>query len=255
MSLTGAGEKGPSPARLEVIKLSAGYGRQNILFDVSASFGAGRVTTIIGPNGAGKSTFIKALYGLARVTSGTILLEGAAVRPDARSLVKLGVAYIPQVRNVFATLTVRENLEIGTYVRSASAGVDRVLQLFPDLRGLLRRPAGKLSGGQRNMLAVGRALMSDPCVLLLDEATGGLAPKVARDLWQHVARLATEDDVAIVAVEQNVHLAMEFSDMVYVFGSGRNRLNGTADELLARPDFAELFLESQSSSALPDGRN
>ena len=255
MNSIAAGEQGMTPARLEVRKISAGYGRHAVLFDVSASFGAAKVTTIIGPNGAGKSTFIKALYGLARITSGTILLEGVPVRPDARSLVKLGVAYIPQMRNVFATLTVRENLEIGTYVRSSSAGIDRVLELFPDLRGLLRRPAGKLSGGQRNMLAVGRALMSDPRVLLLDEATGGLAPKVARDLWQHVALLATEQDVAVVAVEQNVHLALEFSDMVYVFGSGRNRLHGTADELLARPDFAELFLESQSSAALPDAKN
>jgi branched-chain amino acid transport system ATP-binding protein len=239
-------------ARLEIIELSAGYGQQNIVFDISASFAGGSVTTIIGPNGAGKSTFIKALYGLARVTSGRILLEGAEVKPDARTLVKLGVAYIPQVRNVFASLTVRENLEIGTYVRSASPGIDRVVGLFPDLKGLLRRQAGKLSGGQRNMLAVGRALMSDPNVLLLDEATGGLAPIVARDLWEHVARLATEQDVAVVAVEQNVHLAMEFSSMVYVFGSGRNRLHGPAEELLARPDFAELFLESQDPSALPD---
>jgi ABC-type branched-subunit amino acid transport system ATPase component len=232
-------------ARLEVRDLSAGYGRQEILFDISASFPSKHVTTIIGPNGAGKSTFIKALYGLARVTSGTILLEGQPVRPNARSLVKLGIAYVPQVRNVFGTLTVQENLEIGTYVRSAGS-MERVMELFPDLRGVLKRPAGKLSGGQRNMLAVGRALMSDPVVLLLDEATGGLAPMVARDLWVHVVELARAHDVAVVAVEQNVRLAMDFSDTVYVFGSGRNIIHGPSQELLARPDFNDLFLESQS---------
>jgi ABC-type branched-subunit amino acid transport system ATPase component len=231
--------------RLEVQKLCAGYGQQDILFDISASFPSGRVTTIIGPNGAGKSTFIKALYGLARVTSGSILLEGNPIRPQARNLVKLGIAYVPQVRNVFGTLTVQENLEIGTYVRTAGS-MERVMELFPDLRGLLKRQAGKLSGGQRNMLAVGRALMSDPVVLLLDEATGGLAPMVARDLWEHVVALARTDGVAVAAVEQNVRLAMEFSDTVYVFGSGRNLIHGSSAELLARPDFEDLFLESQS---------
>jgi len=215
---------------------------------VSGVFPSKEVTTIIGPNGAGKSTFIKAIFGLARVTGGTILLDGTPVRPDARTLVKLGVAYVPQVRNVFATLTVQENLEIGTYVRSAGS-VERVMDLFPDLRNVLKRPAGKLSGGQRNMLAVGRALMSDPVVIMLDEATGGLAPIVAHDLWVHVSRLAASEDVAVVAVEQNVRLAMEFSSSVYVFGSGRNKLHGTPQALLARPDFEDLFLETQGAAA------
>jgi branched-chain amino acid transport system ATP-binding protein len=164
------------------------------------------------------------------------------VRPNAEELVRRGIAYVPQTRNVFPTLSVQENLEIGTYVRSG-ASLERVLTLFPDLKPVLKRAAGKLSGGQRNMLAVGRALMSDPTVLLLDEATGGLAPLVATDLWEHVRALA-DAGVAVAAVEQNVKLALEFSDSVYVFGSGRNRLHGTPTDLLARDDFEDLFLES-----------
>jgi ABC-type branched-subunit amino acid transport system ATPase component len=227
---------------MEVRNLVAGYGRQAILFGISAYFDTGRVTAIIGPNGAGKSTFLKAIYGLAQVHEGTILLDGVAVRPNAEELVRRGIAYVPQTRNVFPTLSVRENLEIGTYVRSGGS-MERVLTLFPDLKPILKRPGGKLSGGQRNMLAVGRALMSDPKVLLLDEATGGLAPLVARDLWEHVHELA-KAGVAVAAVEQNVKLALEFSDDVYVFGSGRNRLHGAPQELLGRDDFEDLFLES-----------
>lgn len=229
---------------MEVRDLVAGYGRQAILFGISAFFEAGRVTAVIGPNGAGKSTFLKAIFGLAQVHEGEILLEGVRVRSNAEELVRRGIAYVPQTRNVFPTLSVQENLEIGTYVRSGGS-LERVLTLFPDLKAVLKRAAGKLSGGQRNMLAVGRALMSDPKVLLLDEATGGLAPLVAKDLWEHVRALA-DGGVAVAAVEQNVKLALEFSDSVYVFGSGRNRLHGTPADLLARDDFEDLFLESVS---------
>lgn len=229
---------------MEVRDLVAGYGRQAILFGISAVFEAGRVTAVIGPNGAGKSTFLKAIFGLAQVHEGEILLDGVRVRPNAEELVRRGIAYVPQTRNVFPTLSVQENLQIGSYIRSGGS-LERVLTLFPDLKPVLKRAAGKLSGGQRNMLAVGRALMSDPTVLLLDEATGGLAPLVAKDLWEHVRQLA-DGGVAVAAVEQNVKLALEFSDSVYVFGSGRNRLRGTPQDLLARDDFEDLFLESVS---------
>jgi ABC-type branched-subunit amino acid transport system ATPase component len=235
---------------MEVRNLSAGYGRQPILFGISACFDAGRVTAIIGPNGAGKSTFLKAIFGLAKVYEGEVLIDGIPVSPNAQALVRHGVAYVPQTQNVFSNLSVEENLQIGTYVRSGGS-LERVLTLFPDLKPALKKAAGKLSGGQRNMVAVGRALMSDPKVLLLDEATGGLAPLVAEDLWHHIRQLALSG-VAIAAVEQNVRLALEFSDSVYVFGSGRNRLQGSPKALLARGDFEELFLE-QMNVAESDG--
>jgi len=140
---------------------------------------------------------------------------------------------------------VQENLEIGTYVRTAGS-MDRVMELFPDLRGLLKRHAGKLSGGQRNMLAVGRALMSDPVVLLLDEATGGLAPDGRRDLWEHVVALARTDGVAVAAVEQNVAARNGVQRHGLCVRQWAISIHGSSAELLARPDFEDLFLESQS---------
>ena len=152
----------------EVKGLTAGYGKQPIIFDVSARFVTGTLSAIIGPNGAGKSTLLKALFGIARVFQGSVLLDGDPVSLVSTSLVRQGIVYVPQLANVFPSLTVRENLEVGTFVRSGGA-LSRVLDLFPDLAPVMAKHAGKLSGGQRNMLAVARALMSDPRVLLLDE--------------------------------------------------------------------------------------
>lgn len=231
---------------LEIQNLSAGYGNQPVLFDVSARFPAGSITAIIGPNGAGKSTLFKALFGVARIFEGSVLLDGkplSRVAPD--TLARQGVAFVPQIGNVFATLSVRENLEIGTYIR-AGGSLEHVLDIFSDLKPLMRRSAGKLSGGQRNMLAVAAALMSNPYVLLLDEATAGLAPAISIRLWQHVRRLA-EEGLAVAVVEQNVRLALTNSDYVYLLGSGRNRLHGPASEFAGRSDMEQLFLEAAVS--------
>lgn len=225
---------------MEAIGVTAGYGKQPIIFEVSARFGRGSITSILGPNGAGKSTFLKSLFGLARTFSGTVLIEGQTVATVAMDLVERGVCYVPQLGNIFPSLSVRENLDIGTYVRKGRS-MESVLEVFTDLKPVLKKRAGKLSGGQRNMLGVARALMSDPKVLLLDEATGGLAPLVARRLWEHVAALAKEG-VAVVAVEQNVSLALEFSDSVYVLVSGRNSFSGTPAELNESADVEHLFL-------------
>jgi branched-chain amino acid transport system ATP-binding protein len=226
---------------LDVRALTAGYGKQPIIFDVSATFSKGTITAIVGPNGAGKSTFLKSLFGLTSVHSGEVYLQGERMALSARRLVQAGIAYVPQVGNVFPSLSVADNLEIGIYVRDGGS-LSRVLELFPDLRPALKKPAGDLSGGQRNMLAVGRALMSDPIALLLDEATGGLAPIVATQLWQYLVELA-RSGICVIAVEQNVRLALDFSDDVYLFASGRNRLHGPPAELLARHDFEAFFLE------------
>jgi len=236
-----------SGSRLEVRGLTAGYGSQTIVFDVSAEFRAGAVTAIIGPNGAGKSTLLKAIFGLAKIFSGEIRLDGEALsRGDARLLVKRGIAYVPQSGNVFSSLTVRENLLIGTYVRKGG-DIERVLALFKDLRTAIDRRAGKLSGGQRSMLAVARALMSNPVVLLLDEATAGLSPIASDVLWEHLRKLADEG-IAVAAVEQNVHRALQSSDDVYLLTSGRNRLNCPAAEFAARRDWQELFLAAGSDT-------
>ena len=231
---------------LEIHDLTAGYTNQPVIFDVSATFRRGAITAIIGPNGAGKSTLFKSLFGVARMFSGQVLIDEQPInRVTPDELVHRGVSYVPQIANVFPSLSVRENLEIGTYVRSGGS-MERVLSIFSDLGTVLKRPAGKLSGGQRNMLAVARALMSDPRVLLLDEATAGLAPAISTTLWQHVRRLADEG-LAVAVVEQNVRLALQFSDYVYLLGSGRNRLDATASEFAGRTDLDELFLEAAVS--------
>jgi branched-chain amino acid transport system ATP-binding protein len=233
---------------LEVRSMTAGYGSQPILFDVTAAFRPGRITAIIGPNGAGKSTLLKSVFGLTRVFQGEVALGGHVMpRLTPQAMVAAGVAYVPQLNNVFPSLSVRENLEVGTYVRPGGS-VESTLALFPDLRGLMARPAGKLSGGQRNMLAVARALMSAPDVLLLDEATAGLSPSIATTLWRHVVELA-QRGLAVAVVEQNVRLALQFADDVYLLASGRNRLHGGAAELAAREDLDALFLEGTTEDA------
>ena len=211
---------GVPPLRIESI--TAGYRIQPIIFDVSVDVFPG-ITAIIGPNGAGKSTLFKAVYGIARVFKGQVTVDGTRTSLGARDLVRQGVAYVPQTRNVFPSLSVRENLEIGTYVRSNGRDFDRVFSVFPDLAAVQKKRAGKLSGGQRNMLAVGRALMSDPKVILLDEATGGLSPLLSQRLWEHLVKLAASG-VAIAAVEQNVRMALNFASQVYLLAAGRNLL-------------------------------
>jgi ABC-type branched-subunit amino acid transport system ATPase component len=229
------------PAAMEVVGLTAGYRRQPIVFDIDAAFYNNEITCIVGPNGAGKSTLLKAIFGLIHIMGGAITLDGTPTRFDPAVLVRQRVAYVPQQRNVFPTLTVRENLEMGAYAVGEKS-FERVLELFPVLKDILKKQAGKLSVGQRNMLAVARALMAQANILLLDEATGGLAPKVAEDLWEHVVRLAREGDLAIVVVEQNVDLALKHSDKAILLTSGRVALRGSASEFRERPDFESLFI-------------
>jgi branched-chain amino acid transport system ATP-binding protein len=233
--------------RVEARGITAGYGAQPVIFDISAAFREGAITAIIGPNGAGKSTLLKSLFGIATIFGGTVSVDGQDLaRPDARDLVRRGIAYVPQLGNVFPSLSVRENLEIGTYVRGGGS-YDRVLGIFTDLAPVLRTAAGKLSGGQRQMLAVARALMSSPHVLLLDEATAGLSPAISTALWQFIRRFA-DDGLAIVVVEQNVALALGRADHVYLFAGGRNRLDGPAETFRERTDLEALFLEAGPAS-------
>jgi branched-chain amino acid transport system ATP-binding protein len=235
---------------LATVGLSAGYGDERILNSVDTEFRLGQITALVGSNGAGKSTLLKSLFGLTRIFDGAIVLDGTQVRPSARAFVMSGVGYVPQVANVFPTLSVQENLQVGTYVRKGGS-IELVLDVFPALGDLMSRPAQKLSGGERNMLAVGRALMSNPRVLLLDEPTGGLAPKLAQEFWHYLVGLA-ERGIGVVVVEQNVDLAMEFAEYAYVLVDGFVAISGQGKEVAARQDFEEMFLAAKSASSITE---
>jgi neutral amino acid transport system ATP-binding protein len=211
---------------LSIRSLTAGYGSNPIVFDVSLDFSLGSVTAMLGPNGAGKSTLLKAMFGLAKRFDGAVFVNGSIVGQTGRELVSRGVSYVPQLANVFPSLTVSENLEIGTFVRKGHS-ISETLSIFPELGTLLERRAGKLSGGQRRMVAIARALLSGPEILLLDEATSGLAPSVAQTLWERMHRLG-EQGVAVIAVEQNAEMALKEARDIVVLSSGRIVFHGPA---------------------------
>lgn len=233
----------PGGERADVLSatgLTAGYRAEQIIHDIDVEFQAGTLTALIGSNGAGKSTLLKTLFGLTRISAGELRVRGVVTVPQARVLVEQGVNYVPQVANVFPTMTVLENLEIGTYVR-AGGSVDLVVEVFPVLAKLVKRQAHKLSGGERNMLAVGRALMSNPAVLLLDEPTGGLAPGLAEDFWHYLSNLAGRG-ISVAVVEQNVDMAIQFAHDVFVLADGRIALHGSGAELARLDNLDDLFL-------------
>ncbi len=226
--------------------ITAGYGGDPVIRDITVQTSPGEVVSLVGPNGSGKSTLLKSLVGVVRVSSGTVQvgdrdLTNAAPEEVARA----AVGYVPQVDDVFAPLTVRENLEMGGYLlrrKQIPEHIERVLAVFPRLGGMLGRSAGKLSGGERKMLAMGRVLMLDPGVFLLDEPTANLAPQVATALLtEHVRKLAASG-AAVLIVEQRARAVLAISDRTYVLGGGEVRMAGTPAELSASPDFVESFL-------------
>lgn len=204
---------------------------------------AGEVVTIIGPNGAGKSTLVKAIAGLVRVSAGSVRLRGRDITGmPTHELAAAGVGYVPQTGNVFTTLTIDENLRVGGYRLSPrpSGPVERVYALFPDLAARRTDTGRVLSGGQRQMLAIARALVIAPALLMLDEATAGLAPRAAAEVFARVRELAKEG-VAVLMVEQNARAALEASDRGYVLGEGATRLSGPARQLLGDPAIAGIY--------------
>jgi len=238
----GAGRDGDS--LLEVAEVYGGYGDVDILHGVSLKVAPGEIVVIIGPNGAGKSTVMKAIFGLIKVRSGRITFEGGDItnlRPD--QVVRRGLCYVPQEYNVFPTLTVEENLEMGAYIRDDdfSAELERVYELFPDLKEKRRQPAGALSGGQRQMVAMGRALMLDPRLILLDEPTAGLAPAVVGLIFENIQKI-NGLGVGLLMVEQNAKEALKMSHRGYVLTTGRNRYEDTGRNILANREVAEMFL-------------
>jgi ABC-type branched-subunit amino acid transport system ATPase component len=225
--------------------LTAGYGGPPIIEGICLEARPGAITAIVGPNGAGKSTLMKAIAGVVRPSGGEIRVCGKVTTGLAADrLVRHGMSYVPQVANVFPSLTVLENLEMGAYMRKSSsvrARVEELYQLFPDLRTAARRPARTLSGGQRNMLAMARGLMSDPKVLLVDEPTAGMAPKFETAVWEHIVQIR-QTGVAVVVVEQNTRRTLTYADWAYVLVLGRNRLSGPPDELLEDKEVVELYI-------------
>jgi ABC-type branched-subunit amino acid transport system ATPase component len=226
--------------------ITSGYGGVPVVRQVSIDVGSGEVVAVIGPNGAGKSTLLKSLVGILRVTEGRVWLGPTDVTNHApEELARRGVGYVPQVNDIFEPLTVLENLEMGGYLlkRDQIKGrVDEVMAVFPALAPMLKRRADKLSGGERKMLAIARVLMLDPKVLILDEPTANLSPKLADTLLRdHVRRLANLGK-AVLLVEQRARAAMEVATWTIVLVSGSTRLEGRPGELLGRQDFEGLFL-------------
>ena len=233
-------------ASLRTRELTAGYGGRAVVHEVSVAVEPGKVVSVVGPNGSGKSTLLKAIVGDVRVLSGQVLVDGKdSTNLAPEDIARLGVAYVPQIDDVFGPLTVRENLEMGGYLLPAKhvpARIDHVLTVFPKLSTMIHRRAGKLSGGERKMLAMGRVLMLQPRVFALDEPTANLAPLVAMELLQEHVRVLAHSGAAVLIVEQRVKAVLEISDWTYVLGGGRLRMEGTPHELGSSPEFVESFL-------------
>lgn len=240
----GQASEGAEPRLLDASGLVGGYGGAPIINGVDIAIEKTDVGVIVGPNGAGKSTTLKALFGLLKLTEGSVKIAGretAGMRPD--QLARAGAAFVPQERNVFPSMTVEENLELGGYVRrdDLEPMIAHVYTLFPALKEKRRQPAGELSGGQRQMVAIGRALMLEPKLLMLDEPTAGLSPKVMGEIFERILAVNAEG-VGVLMVEQNAKQALAIASMGFVLASGRNRYTGTGRELLEDPDVAKSFL-------------
>ncbi|GAA0554895.1 MULTISPECIES: ABC transporter ATP-binding protein [Actinomadura] len=239
-----AGQAAPEPL-LVAEKVVSGYIPEvNILNGCDLTLAEGEVVAVIGPNGAGKSTLVKTMFGLIPVRSGSIRLKDAPITNlTAHELVSRGVGYVPQTQNVFPSLSVEENLEMGLYLRPKqwNKRFEFVCGLFPLLGERRKQKAGALSGGERQMVAMGRALMMDPSVLMLDEPTAGLSPKFQDEVFEQVKQI-NSSGVSIVMVEQNARRCLQIADRGYVLDQGRNAYTGTGAELLHDPKVIELYL-------------
>jgi branched-chain amino acid transport system ATP-binding protein len=224
--------------------MTGGYGGADILQGCDIAVDKGEIVVIVGPNGAGKSTAMKAIFGMLKLREGAVTLDGediTGLSPQDR--VKAGMGFVPQNGNVFTTMTVQENLEMGAFIRTDdfSDTMDQVFHLFPVLKEKRRQPAGELSGGQRQQVAVGRALMTNPGVLMLDEPTAGVSPIVMDELFDRILEIAATG-IAILMVEQNARQALSIADRGYVLVQGSNRYTDTGEALLANPDVRASFL-------------
>ncbi|WPZ20142.1 ABC transporter ATP-binding protein [Geobacillus subterraneus] len=231
---------------LKVDQIDVFYGNIHALKGVSLEVNRGEIVTLIGANGAGKTTLLKTISGLLKPKNGDIVYEGASIAGKAaQMIVKQGISHVPEGRRVFANMTVEENLELGAFLRKDKAGIQqdfaKVFELFPRLEERRKQLAGTLSGGEQQMLAIGRALMARPKLLLLDEPSMGLAPLLVKTIFRIIEEI-NESGTTILLVEQNAHMALSIADRAYVIESGRVVLSGTASELQASEQVKQAYL-------------
>ncbi len=229
---------------IDLKNIIAGYGGAPILKGINLAIEKSDIGVIIGPNGAGKSTCLKAIFGLLEVSSGEVLFNGQEIKnslPD--KLVPMGLSFVPQEKNVFTSLSVHENLEMGAFIREddISQTIEEIYEMFPPLREKRNQQAGELSGGQRQMVAMGRALMSKPSLLMLDEPSAGLSPRYVLEIFEQIQKV-NASGVGILMVEQNAKQALSFASKGFVLANGTNSFTGSGQELLNDKDVAKSFL-------------
>lgn len=228
---------------LLVSGLDAGYGQLEVLHDVSLEVSAGEIVAVVGSNGAGKTTLLRAVSGLIKPTAGSVVLEGRDItgRP-AEKMAAIGLTHVPENRLCFPTLSVRDNLVLGAWTRKGTPDLDPMVEMFPRLKSRMNQLAGTLSGGEQQMVAIGRGLMAQPTAILLDEPSIGLAPKMVAEIMEVLDRLRTEQHLAVLLVEQNVRAAFKVANRAVVMHRGRVALTGPPAELIELPEVRGAYL-------------
>ena len=231
---------------IEIKNLNAGYRKLHVLFDIAMDFKPNKINVVVGPNGSGKSTLLKSIFGLTTIYSGSITFDGKElVGRTPYEIARFGIAYLPQVENIFANLTVEENLLMAGYVikkEELNQRVEETVEIFPVIKKYWKKKAGLLSGGERQMVAMAMALVRKPRVMLFDEPTGGLSPKIAEEVISKILELRDSLNMTIILVEQNAKRALEIGDRAYLLVSGKLVFQGECQELLQHPQLSTLYL-------------
>ena len=224
--------------------LTGGYGEVKVIENCEFNVNKGEIVSILGPNGAGKSSAMKAMLGMLKLDSGNVILDGKDISNlSTQERIRLGISFVPQVNNIFSELTVKENLEMGAFTSSNNIEekINSMYDLFPAINEKKNQLAGELSGGQRQQVAIARALMNNPSILMLDEPTAGVSPVVMQEIFDHIVRIK-EKNIAILMVEQNASQALNISDRGYILVTGQNAYHGTGKELLSDQEIKKTFL-------------